>query len=93
MADEVDATLEDEDVVELDHERDDGEGTMGSAMSARDDGEVGVVVDIGFFREETTYRLQCQLTTTRTLDSESTGPETRRPNIMPAQTSTGKTAA
>ena len=30
-------------------------------MSARDDGEVGVVVDIGSFREETKYRLQCQL--------------------------------
>ena len=64
---------------------------MGSAMSARDDGEVGVVVDIGSFREETTYRLQCQLTATRTLGS--IGPETRTPNIMPAQTFTGKTAA
>lgn len=46
MAAEVDATFED---VEVDHERD-GEWTMGSAMSARDDGEVGMVVDM--VREE-----------------------------------------
>ena len=44
MADEVDGTFED---VEVDHERD-GECTMGSAMSARDDGEVDVVVDMVF---------------------------------------------
>jgi hypothetical protein len=44
---EVDATFED---VEVDHEWD-GERTMGSAMSARDDGEVGMVVDM--VREET----------------------------------------
>jgi hypothetical protein len=40
---EVDAKFE---AVEVDHERD-GERTMGSAMSARDDGEVGMdVVDM-----------------------------------------------
>ena len=39
---EVDATLED---VEVEHESD-IEETMGSAMSARDDGEVGRLVDM-----------------------------------------------
>jgi hypothetical protein len=47
---EVDGTFE---VVEVDHERDGpGEWTMGSAMSARDDGEVGMVV-VDMVREET----------------------------------------
>jgi len=44
---EVDAIFED---VEVDHDWD-GEWTMGSAMSARDDGEVGMVVDM-VVREE-----------------------------------------
>ena len=58
MADEVDATFEDEEdvAVELDHEREGG-CIMGSAMSARDVGsEVGVVVDIV---KKPVYRLQC----------------------------------
>ena len=42
MADDVDAAFED---AEVDHERD-GECTVGSAMSARDDGEDGVIVDM-----------------------------------------------
>ena len=48
MVAEVDATFE---AVEVDHERD-GEWTMGSAMSARDDGEVGMDV-VDMVREET----------------------------------------
>lgn len=51
VVEEVDATFEDVDS-EDDHEWDDGEEwAMGSAMSARDDGEVGMVVVM--VREET----------------------------------------
>ena len=45
MADEVDATFE-VDVAEVDHEWDGEWRTLGSAISARDDGEVGMVVDM-----------------------------------------------
>ena len=60
MADEVDATFEDEeDVVgelDRDHERDGG-CIIGSEMSARDVGsEVGVVVDIVQCGAETPHR-------------------------------------
>jgi hypothetical protein len=48
VADEVDATFEEEDVVEVDQERD-GECIMGSGMSARDDGEV---VDMVFVKRQ-----------------------------------------